>query len=52
MKGLKTGIVTGRVTYGDVKWIELRRLGIAQLIAAMVTGAEGQHKPTPDSVIK
>ena len=51
MKGLKTGIVTGRATYGDVKWLELRRLGIAQLIDAMVTGAEAERKPAPDSVI-
>ena len=51
-KGLKIGIVTGRTTPGEMKWLELRRLEIAQFIDAMVTGAEAQRKPAPDGIIK
>ena len=35
-----------------MKWLELRRLEIAQFIDAMVTGAEAQRKPAPDGIIK
>ena len=50
--GFKIGIVTARTTFADYKWVELRRLGIAPFIEAMVTGAEAQRKPSPDGVIK
>jgi phosphoglycolate phosphatase len=48
----KIGIVTGRMTRGEDKWRELRRLNIAQFIDAMVTAAEAPAKPAPDGLIK
>ena len=48
----KIGIVTGRMTKGEQKWHELRRLNIHQFIDAMVTGAEAAPKPAPDGLIK
>jgi HAD superfamily hydrolase (TIGR01509 family) len=50
-KGVKIGIVTGRMTKGDGKWLELRRLNIHQYIDAMVTAAEAPAKPAPDGLI-
>ena len=50
-KGVKIGIVTGRITKGDGKWLELRRLKIDQYIDAMVTAAEAPAKPAPDGLI-
>ena len=50
-KGVKIGIVTGRTTKGDAKWLELRRLNIHQYIDAMVTAAEAPGKPAPDGLI-
>jgi phosphoglycolate phosphatase len=50
-KGVKIGIVTGRMSKGDGKWLELRRLNIHQYIDAMVTGAEAPAKPAPDGLI-
>jgi HAD superfamily hydrolase (TIGR01509 family) len=50
--GAKIGIVTGRTTKGDGKWLELRRLGIDQLVDAMVTAAEAPAKPAPDGLLK
>jgi phosphoglycolate phosphatase len=50
-KGVKIGIVTGRMTKGDGKWLELRRLNIHQYIDAMVTAAEAPSKPAPDGLI-
>ena len=50
--GAKIGIVTGRISKGDGKWLELRRLGIDQLVDAMVTAAEAPAKPAPDGLIK
>lgn len=50
--GLKVGVVTARTTRGRVKWLELERLGLAQFIDAMVTGAEVARKPAPDGIIK
>ena len=50
--GLKMGIVTGRLTSGEMKWLELRRLNIDGFIQAMVTAAEAPRKPAPDGVIK
>jgi HAD superfamily hydrolase (TIGR01509 family) len=50
-KGVKIGIVTGRMSKGDGKWLELRRLKIAQYIDAMVTAAEAPSKPAPDGLI-
>ena len=51
-KGVKIGIVTGRRTKGERKWLELRRLNIHQFIDVMVTGAEAPAKPAPDGLIK
>jgi phosphoglycolate phosphatase len=50
--GLKIGIVTGRMTTGEQKWLELRRLGIEQFIEAIITGADAPRKPAPDGVIR
>jgi phosphoglycolate phosphatase len=50
-KRVKIGIVTGRITKGDGKWLELRRLNIHQYIDAMVTAAEAPSKPAPDGLI-
>jgi HAD superfamily hydrolase (TIGR01509 family) len=50
--GLKVGIVTGRTTSGETKWLELRRLNIDQFIDVMITGAEAERKPAPEGIIK
>ncbi|MFC2008406.1 HAD family hydrolase [Chloroflexota bacterium] len=50
--GVKIGIVTGRTTSGETKWLELRRLGIDRFIDCMVTGADAPRKPAPDGIIK
>lgn len=52
MKGLKVGVVTARMTVGERKWLELRRLDIARFIDAMVTGGETRRKPAPDGIVK
>ena len=51
-RGVKIGIVTGRRSKGERKWLELRRLHIHQLVDVMVTGAEAAAKPAPDGVTK
>jgi len=51
-KGIKIGIVTGRMTKGEHKWLELSRLNIRRLVDAMVTAAEAPAKPAPDGLIK
>jgi HAD superfamily hydrolase (TIGR01509 family) len=50
--GLKIGIVTARMTSGEIKWRELRRLGINHFIDAMVTGAEAERKPATGSLME
>jgi len=50
-KGVKIGIVTGRMSKGNGKWLELRRLNIHQYIDAMITAAEERAKPAPDGLI-
>jgi phosphoglycolate phosphatase len=50
--GLRMGIVTGRTTSGEEKWLELRRLGIEQFIEVIITGADAPRKPAPDGIIK
>jgi HAD superfamily hydrolase (TIGR01509 family) len=50
-KGAKIGIVTGRMSKGDGKWLELRRLNIHHYIDAMITAAEAPAKPAPDGLI-
>jgi HAD superfamily hydrolase (TIGR01509 family) len=50
-KGVKIGIVTGRMSKGDGKWLELRRLNIHRYVDAMVTAAEAAAKPAPDGLI-
>jgi HAD superfamily hydrolase (TIGR01509 family) len=50
-KGVKIGIVTGRMSKGDGKWLELRRLNIHHYVDAMVTAAEAAAKPAPDGLI-
>lgn len=52
MKGLKIGLVTGRVVPLEKMWAELDRLGITQFFDAVVTGIEARRKPAPDGVIK
>jgi len=49
-RGFKIGVATGRMTSGERKWGELRRLGIAPFIDAVVTAAEAGPKPAPDSI--
>jgi len=51
-RGIKIGIVTGRRSKEEGKWLELRRLSIHQYVDAMVTAAEAPAKPAPDGVIK
>ena len=51
-RGIKIGIVTGRITKGERKWLELRRLNIHQFVDVMVTAAEAPAKPAPDGLIK
>ncbi len=51
-RGVKIGIVTGRMVSGERKWRELRRLNIHQFIDVMVTAAEAPAKPAPDGLIK
>lgn len=51
-RGVKIGIVTGRKSQGERKWLELRRLNIHQSVGIMVTGAEAPAKPAPDGVTK
>jgi len=50
--GVKIGIVTGRMTRGEHKWTELRRLNVHRFIDIMVTGADAPAKPAPDGLIK
>jgi phosphoglycolate phosphatase len=50
--GLKVGIVTGRTTSGERKWLELRRLKIDQFIDVVITGAEAERKPAPEGIVK
>ena len=50
--GLKVGIVTGRTTSGEQKWLELRRLNIDQFIDVVITGADAERKPAPEGIIK
>jgi HAD superfamily hydrolase (TIGR01509 family) len=51
-RGMKIGIVTGRRSHGERKWLEIRRLNIRRFIDAMVTGAEAPAKPSPDGVTR
>lgn len=50
--GLKIGIVTARLSLGEDKWRELRRLGIDHYIDTMVTGAEAERKPAAGSLLE
>ncbi len=50
--GLKLGIVTARLSTGEAKWRELRRLNIAHYIDAIVTGAEAERKPAAGSLLE
>ena len=51
-KGLRIGIVMGRMTEGERKWREIQRLNIRHFIDVMVTAAEAPAKPAPDGIIK
>jgi HAD superfamily hydrolase (TIGR01509 family) len=50
--GFKIGIVTGRMTQKENKWLELQKLGIAEFIGSLVTASEAAPKPAPDGLIK
>ena len=50
--GLRVGVVTGRATKGEEKWMELRRLEVDHLIEVMITGAEAARKPSPEGIIR
>jgi len=45
-RNFKVGIVTGRTTEGEAKWLELKRLGIAPFVDVFVTGLEAPRKPS------
>ncbi len=51
-RGIKTGIVTRRMTTGENKWQELQRLNIRHLVDVMVTAADALAKPAPDGLAK
>lgn len=51
MKGVKIGLVTGRVFSSEEMWAELRELSIAQFFDAIVTGSDQPRKPAPDGII-
>ena len=51
MKGIKIGLVTGRVLTSEQMWTELRGLSIAQFFDAIVTGSDQPRKPAPDGII-
>ncbi len=51
MKGMKIGLVTGRVFPSEQMWAELRELSIAQFFDAVVTGSDLSRKPAPDGII-
>lgn len=51
MKGMKIGLVTGRVFPSEQMWAELRELSIAQFFDAVVTGGDLPRKPAPDGII-
>ena len=51
MKGVKIGLVTGRVFSAEEMWAELRELSIAQFFDAVVTGSDQPRKPAPDGII-
>ncbi len=50
-KGVKVGIVTGRTTEGEEKWLELKRLGIAEFVDVFVTGLEAPRKPSSGGIV-
>jgi len=50
--GLKIGIVTARLSSGEVKWRELRRLDIDHYIDIIITGGEAERKPAPGSLLE
>ena len=50
--GYKIGIVTGRMTRGENKWTELKRLGIDEYIQCQFTAVEAPPKPAPDGLLK
>ena len=49
---LKIGIATARMSPEEVKWREVRRLGIDQYIDAMVNGAEAERKPAAGALLE
>jgi len=51
MKGVKIGLVTGRVFSSEQMWAELKELSIAQFFDAVVTGSDQPRKPAPDGII-
>ena len=51
MKGMKIGLVTGRVFPSEQMWAELRGLSLAQFFDAIVTGNDQPRKPAPDGII-
>ena len=51
-RGIKIGIVTGRLGKGERRWLELRRLGVDRFVDVMVTAADATAKPAPDGLVK
>ncbi|MCX7858030.1 MAG: HAD family hydrolase [Deltaproteobacteria bacterium] len=51
-RGVKIGIVTGRTSKGERKWIELKRLGVNGFIDSFITAAESERKPDASGLLK
>jgi len=51
-KGLKIGLVTGRVFPSEEMWADLRKFDIARFFDAVVTGHDQPRKPAPEGVLK
>ena len=51
MKGIKIGLVTGRVFPSEQMWDELKDLGIDRFFDVVVTGNDQPRKPAPDGII-
>jgi HAD superfamily hydrolase (TIGR01549 family) len=50
-RGIKIGLVTGRVFPSERMWSELRELGLSGFFDAVVTGSDQPRKPAPDGII-
>lgn len=51
-KGIKIGIVTGRTVEGEMKYLELERLGVRDFIDCLITAKESERKPSPYGILR